>query len=124
MKVYTLGVNGFVSGATIQALGVPRHVRQAGVLVVARTKAEAINTVAAAGMRAPSMSDKEFRLATGSTVQALDDAGLLDQAAVFATPLTGSGTADILVRIVSRDVVEVLGHLVRQDGKATLQPVR
>ena len=52
--------------------------------------------VAAIGPRG---AEKMARLgiATGGAVQSLEGAGLLDQTAVYAYPLTGSGAADILV---------------------------
>lgn len=123
LRTYTLGVNGFVSAATIEELGLPRHVRQASVLVVAKSKAEAIRVAAGAGLHMISINDREFRMVDGAMSSLLAVEGLLQEPAVYATPTTGSGLEDRLVRIDSSNEVVQIGTIERVGGKPVLTRV-
>lgn len=64
LKVYTLGIYGFVSPAIIEAIGDRPHIRQASVYIVATSKAEAVRVAEAVGVPVwPNSS--EFRQAVG-----------------------------------------------------------
>lgn len=69
-KIFTLGVNGFVSPQIIAALGLPSHHRQARVLILAPTKRAAAELSTSRGILA-NARDKEMREATGDDVEAL-----------------------------------------------------
>lgn len=62
LKVYTLGIR-MVNRVILDAIGTPRHVCQARVMVTARNKREAADMVSAYGCGWVSLSDSEFRLA-------------------------------------------------------------
>lgn len=84
LKTYTVqSCDAFASAAVVAALGLPRHIRQCRVLVVAKSK-----TAAAEATR---FTAREFRLATGVDVDALDRAGELSYPRVLWQPLDGFG---------------------------------
>lgn len=98
LKAYTLGIHGFVAPVVGDLLGEPAHVRQASVLVVAETKRAAVGVAARArGVPTPSLSDPEFRVATGNDVDALAAAGMLDEPTVLVTKLTASSSPVVQV---------------------------
>lgn len=119
LKAYTLGNNGFVDSMVLEALGEPTHIRQASVLVFARTKAEAINTIVArrrtrATVAVPQMSDPEFRMATGPFADAFLGSWI-DEPTVIVTPLT-SGWPTPVVRIGPDGEPEFWGVVRRING--------
>ncbi len=86
LKVYGLGNNGFVSREIADALGMTGSHRQASVLIVAASKRAAIELAEATkGIYAPTMSDPEFRVASGIDVDALAEAGMLAEPQILAT---------------------------------------
>lgn len=95
-KAYTLGIHGFVASHIVEALGASRHHRQATVLIVARTKAEAIRTAEdVPGVPAPVISDSEFRVAGAPYVAAIvEHAG--DLPAIYVHELTPSAGAPVV----------------------------
>jgi hypothetical protein len=119
LKVYTLGNNGFVGDAVRKAISQPEHVRQARMLISARTKADAIrlleerrnrdNLAAGAYTSVPAPSDPEFRQATGNDVNALRAAGLLAEPDVLVLSLNGGRRGP--VARVGMDGVRRLGVL-------------
>lgn len=98
MKAYTLGNHGFISSEVRDALGLPRHIRQASVLLVAATKTAAVQVAAERGIRAEAR-DPEFRVTDGPQVRALAEAGLLNEPGVLVTPGVGSGGNSGVVRV-------------------------
>lgn len=107
MKVYCLGNHGFVSALVRDALGLPSHVRQARVLVSARSKADAFRVLAERGMGPGSVRDPEFRVASGNDLDALAPSGLLNAPAVYAvSPRIGA-----VVRIEADRSPTVVGRL-------------
>lgn len=117
LKAYTLGNNGFVDWSVTDALGLPRHTRQASVLVFAYTKAQAIEELEwrrriKATVACPtSMADPEFRVASGPRVDAFLDSWI-DEPAVIVTPMTGGQPVPV-VRIADNGTPEFWGVLRR-----------
>lgn len=123
LKVFSLGNNGFIGSAVRDALGEPRHIRQAAVLVVAATKAAAIEVIerarsnpAGAYVALPTRSDPEFRVAAGNDVAALRAAGLLDTPTVLVTSNSGGPAAVVQV---GTGGVRRIGTLRRSGGGFT-----
>ncbi len=87
LKAYTLGNNGFVRPAIIEALGEARHVRQAAVTIVATSKKAAVTLAETVGLRV-SYSDSEFRqIDSRIAVDVLTFVEVTDnQPGVFASP--------------------------------------
>lgn len=84
LKIYTPGPRHFVTVEIARAIGLPKHRQQADVYVAAYTKAEAFRFLAALDLAPSSVSDKEFRVATGNRVDALVAASALSQAGAVA----------------------------------------
>lgn len=87
LKVYTLGINGFIRSEINEALGVEPHIRQASVYAVATTKAHAVQVYAEYGFPNVNMRDSEFRVAGGNDLDALAAAGLLTGPSVWVMPM-------------------------------------
>ncbi|MFY1595527.1 hypothetical protein [Micromonospora sp. WMMD737] len=122
LKTYTAGINTHVHRDIFNLLEQPDHIRQARVLIVATTKAAAIAFPASIGSRwvgTPYAS--EVRVASGSDVDALAAAGLLDAPAVFVMPNGGfPGTG--VVRVDADGFVKRVGRMVRTNGVAEFEP--
>lgn len=110
LKVYTLGVNGFISPQIRDALGLPSHIVQARVLAVAATKAEAARILDERGFRHVSTRDSEFRVTAGNDVAALTAAGQLAEPGVWVTPMTGTGGSGV-VTVQAGGVPQRIGRL-------------
>jgi hypothetical protein len=124
LKTYTLGNNGFVRPEVIAMIGNAPHVRQASVLVAAASKAKAIELLDEVGGPNPGLYSTEFRQTNnGPDVTAMAAAGLLDEPAVFATPITGGGLAQPLVRIVRDGQPEWVGVLRRAGSTVEFEAI-
>lgn len=125
MKVFSLGNHGFIGREACDALDLPQHVRQARVLLIAASKAAAVrmcediraHSPNGVPISLPTLSDPEFRLATGNDVEALREAGLLDEPGVFVMPML-SRPGDAVVR-VDTNGVRVIGTLGGERNKRT-----
>ncbi|MEU0078487.1 hypothetical protein ABZY58_11375 [Micromonospora tulbaghiae] len=115
MKVFSLGVHGFIGNDVRDALGAPSHIRQARVLAVAPTKAAAVHVYAEHGFRGVRPSDSEFRVAMGNDVDALAEAGLLNEPGVWVLP-SAIGGGDTVVRMQPGGAPQRAGRLDR-DGR-------
>lgn len=116
IKVFTLGNHGFISREVGDALGLPSHVRQAQVLAVAATKAAAAQVLAERGHPYQNPRDPEFRQAIGQDVDALADAGLFDEPAVYVTQLLTRTGAPVVVMLPG-GAPRRIGHLSRGAGE-------
>ncbi len=115
LKVYTVGRNGFVHPNIIAALGLQPHMRQAGVYLIARTKAEAVQVAELAGFRVWP-HDADFR-----QVEESSWAGSLlaafSEPAVVATAGVGNPGNDAVVMLEARDRCRRVGHRGRDDHR-------
>src|SRR5688500_12891173 len=92
LKIYTLGYHGFVSRDVRDALTLPRHIRQASVLIAATSKQAAIDLCQQTShVHAPTLSDPEFRRTSGDDVDALATAGVFADPVVVVKELTRVG---------------------------------
>jgi len=71
LKIYTTGARHFVTTEVAEAVGLDRYRHQAELFVSAYTKAEAFQYLTALKLAPTSVSDVDFRVATGDTVAAL-----------------------------------------------------
>jgi len=108
LKVYTLGIHGFVGPTVRDALGLPDHIRQVQVNIVATTKAEAIRVAEAAGFYV-SPRDTEFRV-DGSPL-ALSLLAAFVEPVVLASAMVGSRGNGAVVAIEGRDQVRRVGSV-------------
>ncbi len=99
LKAYTLGNDGFVDREVIAALGQPRHVSQATVILVAASKAAAVRMCESLDrwMQVPRLSDQEFRVSQ-SAAETFRDILVAGDPAVVVMPLIGH-SGDLVVRI-------------------------
>ncbi len=119
MKIYTAGTS-FISPPIVAALGLPGHVRQGRLLVVAHTKAEAFGLLHARHLGPDSIRDPEFRVAMGNDVDALIVAGLDREAAVFVVQSVHS--VGPVVRVAADGTPTVVGRI--EDTGTASSPVR
>lgn len=112
LKTYTVqSCDAFASADVVKALGLPRHIRQCRVLVVAKSKTSAAEVTR--------FTTREFRLATGVDVDVLGLAGELDYPRVLWQPLDGFGP---VVEQTSGGALEV-GQIRRlTDGTYRFEP--
>lgn len=114
--MFTLGNGGFVRPEIITALGLPRHVRQARVLIAAENKGRARTLVVEALDLPISPSNPEFRQAMGNDVDALSAAGLLDAVSIYVLPLLLSGRSQPVVQVAPNGTWWVAGLVERRDN--------
>lgn len=107
MKVFTTGIYGMVSPAAARALGLPSGRNQARVLIAARNKVLAHQLLTERHLEV-SMSNPEFRLATGTDVDLLDRAGMLDQPGVLAVNQVTANSP--VVRVGPDHTATLIGH--------------
>lgn len=96
MKVFTLGINGFVPPTVLAAIGEANHIRQASVLVVAANKLAAAELARDRRCGYPRVSDPEFRQADHPIALALRD--MSASPAVYVSSLT-SRAGDVVVAV-------------------------
>lgn len=114
LKAYTLGINGMPGHHVIKALGLESWIRQCEVTPVERSKAAAHRLLEARGVFI-SLSDSEFHLTDSPYVNAMRDAGLLDEPAVYARAYLGGGRV-VRLNEPHREPTFV-GTLERVDGR-------
>ncbi len=124
MRAYTLGISGFANRSILDALGEPRHIRQAASVIVASSKKHAAELAATYGFGRVSLSDDEFRMLSTPDMHPVTR-GLLTLAngrpMVFAYSMnSGDGSA---VVAVDESGPWVAGHLRRVDGRETFVPL-
>lgn len=119
LKVYTLGINGFIRSGVNDALGIPSHIRQATVLAVATTKAHAVQVYAEHGFPGVRPSDSEFRVAMGNDLDALAAAGLLTEPGVWVIPMLGWDGKGV-VRMLPGGAPRRVGRLDRGEGNRSV----
>lgn len=105
LKAYSLGNNGFVGRRIIEALGEPRHIVQAEVIVIAPSKKAAAELATANVCRT---NARELYEAGGWVVEHL--LALVEDSAVFVTPLLAR-TGDPLLRIDEGRAFQLVGQL-------------
>lgn len=122
LKTYTLGIHGFINHTISDALGLPRHIRQATVIAVATSKAHAVQVYADHGFPNVNARDSEFRVAMGNHIDALTEADQLTEPGVWVTPNVGTRRNTVL-RMLPGGVPKRIGHLEPATGyKATFIP--
>lgn len=131
LKIYTPGPRHFVTNEIARAIGLGQYRSQADVYVAAYTKAEAFQFLADLDLAPSSVSDKEFRVAMGNTVEALIAYGVLPYAGAVAVTRP-SGTNSPVVRAAETGCTPV-GEFVRgkfvpgadlvADGGLTAAPI-
>lgn len=110
LKVFTLGIYGFIDQTIGEALNLPRHIRQARVLVAAPTKAEAARVLGERGFRDVGIRQPEFRLAMGNDLDAYQAAGLLNEPVVLVAP-SNTRSGDPVVAMQPGGEPRMIGHL-------------
>lgn len=114
LKLYTIERrHGIVSRPLIEALGLPAHIQQVTIYLVASTK-KAAQAMAAQtpGIPTPNMSSDSFKVATGYNVNALIAAGFPAEPAVYIYIGPGYGAPDRRVlRVASDGSTTLAGHL-------------
>lgn len=110
LKVFTLGIHGFIRAEVNTALGLAPHIRQARVLAVATTKAHAMQVYGEHGFPIVTQSDSEFRLTSGNDINALTEAGLLTEPSVWVLPSNFGGSRAV-VRMQPGGEPQRVGHL-------------
>lgn len=116
LKVFSLGIHGFINREVGDALGLPAHVRQARVLVAAATKADAVQVLAEHGFPNHPLRDPEFRVSMGDDTDALTAAGVIAAPGVWVTTLM-SRPGDPVVAMLPGGAPQRIGRLDGGYGK-------
>lgn len=117
MKLYLLHRSTSGSAAVHNALGLAKHIRQIDVFVAARSKAEAHRILAAHGFHT-SIGSEDFRTAAGNVADAMVDAGLAEEHAVYAVDMT-SRPGNPVVRVYEQGTdPKVIGHVQKKRADA------
>lgn len=115
LKVYRTGNTGRCPSKEAQTLmGLRDHVWQCDIVVAARTKKACIELADQLGVH---IYADDFRPATGTAIDAMTDAGLFAEPAVYALPLVSRG-GDGVIKVPARGQVELVGHLESLPGRA------
>lgn len=117
LKAYTLGINGMPGREVITALGLESWIRQVEITPIAENKKAAHALLETRRIFIP-LGDSEFRVADDRYIDAMRAAGLLDQRAVYARPISGTSFAPAIpvVRILAGGDPEWAGILRRVAG--------
>ncbi len=117
LKVYTLGINGFVNPAVIEAIGDRPHIRQASVHIIAASQAEAVRVADEVGLQSFPGS-REFRqiASTNWTDSVLSWA---DRPMVLAKSMHNF-SGNPVVEIEGRDQVRRVGSVVQVDHRVPI----
>lgn len=121
LKAYTLGINGMPKREVIEALGLSSWIRQVEVCPIERSKAAAHALLETRRIFIP-IGDTEFRVSHDSYIDALRDAELLDEPAVFAWPLSSGGEDKRVVRIEAGGAPVLIGQFTRIERKPVFLP--
>lgn len=112
LKAYAVD-RGMIRPGLVEALGLPRHIQHADVVVVAASKTAAVELAVAASIY---VSVRELRLASGTTGEAYQLAGLLDQARILVTAGVGHPSDGRVIEVAPDGTTRVLGHLHHGQG--------
>ncbi len=116
LKVYTIH-RGMVTPGVVEALGLPRHIQHADVVIVAETKLAAVEmTGAARGVHR--VSERELRLASGATADAYQRAGLYDRPRVLVTAGIGHPSDGRVIETGADSTTTLVGYLHYGTGEA------
>lgn len=117
LKVFSTGNHGFIGPDVRDALGLPQHIRQARVLIVAATKrAASAMTDATYGIGFIRPTDSELRVAASPDVDALAEAGVLDRERVLVTGDTGAPSNGHVVDVAADGTITTVGRLKQAAG--------
>ncbi len=115
LKVYGVGNDGFVSPAVIAALGLPRHIRQVSVSLIAASKAEAVRVAESVGFRL-SPHSADFRVERSPWADSL--LAHFDTPVVVVTAMVGNPGNGAILQLVGRDETVRIGAVGR-DGRGS-----
>lgn len=125
LKAYTLGPNGFISPDIRDALGLPRHIDQASVTPVAASKRAAAELLASTpGLSYVPPGNPDFRISVSTADRVLAEAGLMDEAGILVTAMTGHRGNNSVVRIATDGTITTVGYLTFESGRWTFTPVQ
>lgn len=118
LKTYSMW-RGMVAPQIIGALGLPRHIQQADIIVVAPTKAAALDLITTTPYIYGGRSANELRVDTSSVAGAYAEAGLVDRPRILVCAGVGHPSDNRVIDVAPDGATVVLGHLRhdREDGR-------